>query len=81
MSAVSWVCCIVVLFSGTFEAEKEEVAYGLTHPLNTFEAFEVQVNIKNLFYYSWIWFGDIIFLFWYTMYKIYISYTSLQHNL
>ncbi|XP_028927079.1 alkylglycerol monooxygenase isoform X2 [Ornithorhynchus anatinus] len=29
---------------GTFEAEKEKVLYGLTHPINTFEPFKVQFH-------------------------------------
>ncbi|XP_004582531.2 alkylglycerol monooxygenase [Ochotona princeps] len=29
---------------GTFEAENEKVAYGLTHPINTFEPFKVQFH-------------------------------------
>ncbi|KAM5271804.1 alkylglycerol monooxygenase [Ctenodactylus gundi] len=29
---------------GTFEAESERVAYGLTHPINTFEPFKVQFH-------------------------------------
>ncbi len=29
---------------GTFEAETEEVVFGLTHPLDTFDQFEVQVR-------------------------------------
>ncbi|XP_069852259.1 alkylglycerol monooxygenase [Dipodomys merriami] len=29
---------------GTFEAENEQVAYGLTHPINTFEPFKVQFH-------------------------------------
>lgn len=30
---------------GTFQPEGEEVAYGLTHPLNTFGAFRVQFDV------------------------------------
>ncbi|XP_060223232.1 alkylglycerol monooxygenase isoform X3 [Meriones unguiculatus] len=33
---------------GTFEAEKEQVIYGLTHPIDTFEPFKVQFH--HLFY-------------------------------
>ncbi|MBZ3880545.1 Alkylglycerol monooxygenase [Sciurus carolinensis] len=33
---------------GTFEAEKERVAYGLTHPINTFEPLRVQVTGKEV---------------------------------
>uniref|UniRef100_A0A8I3Q3P9 Alkylglycerol monooxygenase n=1 Tax=Canis lupus familiaris TaxID=9615 RepID=A0A8I3Q3P9_CANLF len=29
---------------GTFEAENEKVVYGLTHPINTFEPFQVQFH-------------------------------------
>ncbi|XP_026958376.1 alkylglycerol monooxygenase [Sagmatias obliquidens] len=29
---------------GTFEAEKEKVVYGLTHPINSFEPFKVQFH-------------------------------------
>ncbi|KAH0510238.1 Alkylglycerol monooxygenase [Microtus ochrogaster] len=29
---------------GTFEAENEQVIYGLTHPIDTFEPFKVQVT-------------------------------------
>lgn len=32
-----------VYLPGTFEAENEKVVYGLTHPVNTFEPFKVQV--------------------------------------
>nr|XP_004652903.2 alkylglycerol monooxygenase [Jaculus jaculus] len=35
---------------GTFEAEKEPIAYGLTHPINTFELFKVQFHH---FHYIW----------------------------
>lgn len=35
---------------GTFEPEKEEVIYGLTHPVNSFELFYVQ-----FFHYVHIW--------------------------
>lgn len=35
---------------GTFQSEKEEVAYGLVHPLQTWNPFEIQFcHIK------WIW--------------------------
>ncbi|XP_038542543.1 alkylglycerol monooxygenase isoform X2 [Vulpes vulpes] len=33
---------------GTFEAENEKVVYGLTHPINTFEPFQVQVTGKEV---------------------------------
>ncbi|KAI4570305.1 hypothetical protein MJG53_006282 [Ovis ammon polii x Ovis aries] len=33
---------------GTFEAENEKVVYGLTHPINTFEPFKVQVEGKEV---------------------------------
>ncbi|XP_077613750.1 alkylglycerol monooxygenase isoform X2 [Crocuta crocuta] len=33
---------------GTFEAENEKVVYGLTHPINTFEPFMVQVTGKEV---------------------------------
>ncbi|KAM5204206.1 alkylglycerol monooxygenase isoform 3-T3 [Hipposideros larvatus] len=33
---------------GTFEAENEKVVYGLTHPINTFEPFKVQVTGKEV---------------------------------
>lgn len=35
---------MVLFLKGTFEAENEEVVYGLTHPLNTFDPNYVQVN-------------------------------------
>ncbi|KYO26742.1 alkylglycerol monooxygenase isoform X1 [Alligator mississippiensis] len=35
---------------GTFEAEKEKVIYGLTHPINTFEPFKVQLH-----HFTYIW--------------------------
>lgn len=35
---------------GTFEAESEQVVYGLTHPINTFQPFQVQ-----LAHYIHIW--------------------------
>ena len=32
--------------AGTFQAEDEEVVYGLTHPLNTFDPNVIQVSKK-----------------------------------
>lgn len=33
---------------GTFQAEEEEVVYGLTHPINTFEPNVIQVCISKI---------------------------------
>lgn len=35
---------------GTFQAEKEEVAYGLVHPLETWNPIEIQIC-----HLKWIW--------------------------
>ncbi|XP_046319491.1 alkylglycerol monooxygenase isoform X5 [Marmota monax] len=37
---------------GTFEAEKERVIYGLTHPINTFDPLRVQVTGKEVLFSS-----------------------------